>query len=210
MTKRGGIIAFGVIAAVIVAGSVFYLSRDDTPIFMGTEHGSHIPSNPAAAMIPWRNSEEDMAAFFPGATVPSASQPKIIALSQHRQEIQQRLGPDISLDSNALYIFPVPGHGAVLLRRASGEYGAIEVVLAVDEKQKVVSVRIQRHREPPDIATAITSPTFLSAFRGKTAEDDFIIGKGLPAIPEVAKTSATAIARAVRALLIEYNAGARS
>jgi hypothetical protein len=157
-------------------------------------------------MVPWRNPTSDTHAFFPGARVPDASSPTVVPLSRQRAAVQQRLGADTPLDSNALYVFRVGAEGSILLRRAAGEYGAIEVVLGIGSDGRARGVRLQRHREPPVVASAL-SERWLAAFRGRTATDDFTVGRSLPAVPPAAVRSATAVARAVRALLIEYDAG---
>jgi Na+-translocating ferredoxin:NAD+ oxidoreductase RnfG subunit len=91
-----------------------------------------------------------------------------------------------------------------LVRRAAGEFGAIEVVVGVGLDGRVTGVRIQRQREPRAIADAITSPAWLSAFKGKTSESPIVIGQDMPAVSMGANTSATVVADAVRALLVEF------
>ena len=158
-------------------------------------------------MVPWRAPRADLDVFFPGAALPDSAAPRVLALSSKRAEIIRRLGNETPLDSNALFVFPVEGRGAILLRRAAGEFGAIEVVLGVDTAGKVVGLRLQRHREPPEIERALTARPFLMSFSGKTAQSHF----ELPAqTPPVAEKSARAVLRAVRALLIEYDAGTRA
>lgn len=143
----------------------------------------------ATPMCPWRFPERDLARFFPGHR---SWRQDTLVLSPHRLEILGRLGPGAVLESNALYLYRIDGAGSVLVRRLEGEYGAIEVVVAVGPDRRVVGLRVQRHREPPATARLIESPSFAAAFRGKGAADP---------LPQ----SHPGIARAVRSLLIELD-----
>ena len=159
----------------------------------------------APAMCPWRDPEGDRARFFPGS---SGFTQDTLILSASRLEILRRLGPGIPLLSNTLYAFRVRREGKVagtiLLRSARGEYGVIEVVLAVNPERKIIGLRLQRHREPPQIAAALTDIHWLQSFQGKSAKDSFQLGKDLRDVPEAARPSARAVAATVRSLLIEY------
>ena len=56
--------------------------------------------------------------------------------------------------------------GRVLFRRARGEYGAIGVLLAVDERARSW-IRMQRRREPEPVARYLALPAWAPASRGK-------------------------------------------
>lgn len=160
----------------------------------------------APAMCPWREPEKDLQHFFPGANDYSRD---TLILSSLRLEIMKRLGKDVPLESNSLYAYRVHRQkqtcGTILVRRTAGEFGAMEVVLAVNPERQVVGLWLQRHREPPAIARVIEDAKWLGKFTGKKADDDFTIGQGLPVVPPDAEKSATAVAQAVRSLLIEYD-----
>jgi hypothetical protein len=157
-------------------------------------------------MCPWRDPKADLHRFFPDA---SDYKLEALILSSVRLEVIKRLGPETPLESNALYIYRAyrgkEERGAFLVRRAAGEFGAIEVVVAIDTAGHVVGIHLQRHREPPEIAAALVSPAWLGAFKGKTAKDSLRVGGGLPSVPPASGKSAEAVARTVRALLIEYD-----
>ncbi len=199
-----GIVVVGLVGGALGLG---YLLKDDSASVKTTYARPDAFAQKGQAMVPWRNPKADMAALFPGAPLPDSTSPKVLALSAKRAELLQRLGKDTPLDSNALYVYPIDGRGAVLLRRAAGEFGAIEVVLGIDASGKVVGVRLQRHREPPEIEKALISPAFLESFSGKTAQSTFELPSDFPS---AAQSSARAVLRAVRALLIEYDAGTRA
>lgn len=163
------------------------------------------------AMCPWREPDADLHRFFPKATHYKRD---TLILSSLRVEVLRRLGPKVPIQSNTLYAYraqtQTPNEenatvGTLLVRRVSGQWGAIEMVLAVNNARRVVGLRIQRHREPPEVAAILTGAKWLGAFRDKTANDAFVVGQDLPPVPEAAQVSAQAIAGAVRALLIEYD-----
>ena len=162
----------------------------------------------AAPMCPWRDPEGDLKTLFPGA---DSYKQETLILSAVRVEIQKRLGTGAGPETNALYVYRVSQgampRGVILVRRTSGEYGAIEAVVGRDADGKIVGVRIQRHREPPQIAAALTDAHWLGAFVGKTDANAFRVGGDLPAVPPAAQKSADALAQCIRALLIEYSVG---
>ena len=198
---RKSVAGFTLAGVLGIGAGLVYLLRDDSGEVKTTYARRDPLAQNAPAMVSWRDPKADMAALFPGAPVPDSSAPKVIALSSKRAQLMKSLGKETPLDSNALYVYPVAGSGAVLLRRAAGEFGAIEVVLGIENSGKVAGVRIQRHREPPEIEKILTSPKFLGSFSGKTAQSDF---------SKDTEKSLRAVSLAVRALLIEYDAGTRA
>lgn len=126
-------------------------------------------------------------------------------LSGLRVELAERLGRRPTAEENLLRFHQVYRDdqplGMILVHRVKGEFGAIELVVAVDGAHVVRGVRLQRQREPDEIATAI-GPAWLEGFRGKSVRDRFRPGSGLPAVPAVAGRSAEAIADGVRSLLV--------
>jgi hypothetical protein len=160
------------------------------------------------AMCPWRKPDRDMALFFPGAT---SYRTDVLALSSIRQRILERMGPAGRLDSLALDVHQVLRQGkvvgSVLVRRAAGPHGAIEVVTAIDQEGKVAGVSIQRQREPEEVARWITSHDWLKSFEGKSAES-LVLSPRAPVSPQ-ASEAATTIQKTVRSLLIEFEEAER-
>jgi dihydroorotase-like cyclic amidohydrolase len=95
---------------------------------------------------------------------------------------------------NLINIFP---SGSI----TKGENGAIEVVLFVATDNKVSGVVIQRHREPAIIAKQLLDPAFLNAFKGLAPTSTF---------PTFKNKSQQAVSDAIRAMLVEYDAGSRA
>ncbi len=157
----------------------------------------------AAPMCPWRKPESDLKLFFPGAT---RYETETRILSGRRLELADRLGRAPTGDENALRVYPVyqehTALGAVLTRRVKGEFGAIELVLAVNTHQEVCGLRLQRSREPASIAGALQDPRWLHSFGGKSANSPLKIGQDIPDVPPDARNSAEAIAHGARSLLI--------
>src|SRR5205807_2669853 len=135
----------------------------------------HLAAPPEAApMCPWREPEADMRRFFPGA-IRHETETRI--LSGQRLELMRRLGRPPLPDEHSAYLHRIyTGDqlaGTILTRRVRGQYGAIEIVLAVGTGGRVRGVRLQRLREPEAIAKALQSPRWLAAFQGRTAENDW-------------------------------------
>jgi hypothetical protein len=189
-------------------------SASDAPEIevIGLEQAPHqdTAAKESPAMCPWRSPERDLRAFFPAAT---GYRSETLILSPLRMEIMGRLGPGVPLESNSLYVYRVVGkaadktspQGTFLVRRTSGEYGAIEVVVAVGEDRRIVGIGLQRHRELPAISAVMASRAWRSAFSGKSSTAAFRMGDDLPVVPVVARRSCAAVASAVRSLVIEFD-----
>jgi len=74
--------------------------------------------------------------------------------------------------------------------------GHIEMLVALDKDGSIKDIRVLGHSETPEYAAGITQPEFLGQFKGKSAEDDFIVGKDVDAI-----THATISSKAVAGIL---------
>lgn len=163
----------------------------------------HAQATAAAPMCPWRDPDADLRAFFPTAT---RQQTATLILSGVRPELARRLGRTPSADENALYLHRVYRAdrllGSIMTRRAKGEFGAIEIVVATDAQGVAHGLHYQRLREPPGITAALRAPRWLQAFQGKRADDDWQLGADLPTVPAEAQVSAQAVVDAVRSLLI--------
>jgi hypothetical protein len=141
--------------------------------------------------------------LFPPAT---GFQVQTLILSGLRTELFKQLGRPATGDENALHLYrvyagPTP-QGVVLTRRVKGAYGAIELVLAVNTNGRVQGLRIQRQREPENIALAINDPAWLESFVGKTSGSSWQLGGDVPDVSEEARTSAEAVIQGTRSLLI--------
>jgi hypothetical protein len=163
-----------------------------------------------APLCPWREPERDLRQFFPGAT---GTREERRILSHLRVALIHDLGRPLTADELLLRSFRVlrgeQTLGTILLRRVKGEYGAIELVLAVSPEEKVLGLRLQREREPEATARAIMSPAWLAAFKGKTAGSPLRLGEDLPRVRAEARRSAGAIVEGVRSLLILQRAAER-
>ena len=157
----------------------------------------------AAPLCPWRETDADLKRFFPSAT---RYELETRILSGLRVELAERLGRVPTGDENALHVYRIYADqtplGAVLTRRVKGDYGAIELVLAVNPDGEVRGLRLQRLREPEPIASALQHPSWLGAFEGKRAGNSLQIGHDLPEVPTEARASADAIIDGTRSLLI--------
>lgn len=188
------------VAIVVIAGGLVartWLQKSAAPLKLEYSTKNAFASK-GVAMIPWRDPAKDIQKIFPGAPIPDTGNPSVVALSRHRLALIKKLG---KLDHNALYVHKITNKGVVVLRRAKGENGAIEVVVFVTQAKIIAGIAIQRHREPNNIAVKLGAPSFLNAFNGLTAESTF------PTFPE---KSLQAVSDVIRALLVEYDAGSHA
>jgi hypothetical protein len=170
---------------------------------------AHTHAEPAP-LCPWREPQRDIRAFFPGAT---GTREETIILSHLRVAMIRDLGRPLTSEEMLLRPFRVlrgsERLGTVLVRRVKGEFGAIELVLAVAPEGTVRGLRVQRMREPAPIAAALTAPGWLSAFQGKTADSPLQSGEDLLRVNEETSRSAAAVADGVRSMLILLRAAER-
>jgi hypothetical protein len=157
----------------------------------------------APPLCPWRQPEADLRALFAGAT---GYQTETRILSGQRVELAERLGRAPEPDEHSLHLYRVRAGeatiGTVLTRRVKGEFGAIELVLAVDPDGRVRAVRLQRLREPQPAAAALENADWLGQFAGGSTASDWRLGGLVPTVPSSAAASAQAIVDGVRGLLI--------
>ena len=157
----------------------------------------------AAPLCPWREPGTDLTSFFPSTT---RYEVETRILSGLRLELAERLGRVPSGDENALRVYPVfcaqIPLGVVLTRRVKGEFGGIELVLAVNTNQEICGLRLQRLREPMAIASALGNSHWLGSFDGKSVHCPLKLGQDIPEVPADARNSAEAIVDGVRDLLV--------
>ena len=161
------------------------------------------PARELTPPCPWRDPENDLKTFFPGAT---RYAPEERILSERRLELKRRLGrqptgEDLLLRLNRVYRDEAP-LGSVLTRRVKGQSGAIEIVLLVTEDGPVQGLRLQGLREPAPISAAVQNPEWLGSFKGLSASSDLRLGQEIPDVAPQARPSAEAVVEAVRTLLI--------
>jgi hypothetical protein len=205
---RGWVTATAIGAALVGTGAALYLARSSS----ATEvlRAPHVTQVDVPPVCPWRSPEADMRRFYPGT---HGYRSERLSLSSHVLALTRRLGRrpasgELSLDRYAIE----PGaQGRVLIRRVSGEYGAIELLLALDGAGRVRGMRLQRLREPEPVARYLESSAWQSRFAGLGAADLPPANADLKGVPAAARVSASAIAEGVRTLLIlddEAGAGA--
>jgi hypothetical protein len=158
----------------------------------------------ASGLCPWRNRLADMQKFFPGSD--SAVDTNLVVSSQ-RLAISRQLGRPTTGDENALRVYRIMRNtnccGTVIARRVRGEYGLIELVIAVDAGSNAIKgAEIQRLREPEPAATALQSKSWLQLFCGLSESSNWQPVANSPLLPPQAKTSAAAITDAARTALV--------
>lgn len=172
--------------------------------------GLLVPIPPLQADVcVWRDPERTMQRIFPNArdyrTVTVKMTPGSIAA------IERLLGEPLDESEKVEFNFyevvgEVEGKpktiGTIMALAGKGEYGAIEVVIGVNNNGAVVGAYIQRSRER--VTRALQSPEFLKQFVGKRKDDGFAVGAEIrPASPE-AESASRIVAFVIKKMLIFY------
>lgn len=177
-----------------------WLSRSSLALLLG------LAATASAALCVWRQPDSDIAGIFGNGSY------KTVFLDigpAARQRVEKRLGFALDPDETQFKFFPVyQGKrqvGTVMTHAGKGQFGAIEVVVAVvptDSGVAVKEVRIQRDREKAK--AALRSSKFLGQFKGMTAQSEFELGGRVKTAAPGAERASAAVARAVRKLLVAY------
>ena len=195
----------------LAAGAALVARRVSERISSEVVSVSSIKTPEAAPLCPWREPESDLKVFFPGATR-YAVETRI--LSGMRLELSKQLGRTPTGDENALRVYRVYHYaelvGSVLTRRVKGEHGGIELILAVDTKEIVRGLRLQRLREPAAISSALDNPSWLDLLAGKRASDPWQFDADISPVSKEAQPSAQAILEGARSSLILLAAAERA
>lgn len=165
------------------------------------------PRPASASLCVWRAPDEDITSIYDATSYKTVFEDIGDDL---RARIEERLGYELDADETQFKFFPVFNGeeqvGTVMTHAGKGQFGVIEVVVAVIDTGTgaiVKAVRIQRDREKAK--AAIRSKEFLGQFKGLTSSDGFEIGADLSSAEDGAERSSQAIANAVRKLLIVYD-----
>lgn len=164
----------------------------------------------SASLCVWRQPDTDIAGIFGSGSYKTI----FLGISDaQKARIEKRLGFKLDDDETQFKFFPVfkgkQRAGTVMTHAGKGQFGAVEVVVAVvpgDSGPVVKEVRIQRDREKAK--AALRSREFLGQFKGMGSNDDFRMTKdesGLRPAAKGAEKSSQAVANAVRKLLVVYD-----
>lgn len=93
--------------------------------------------------------------------------------------------------------------GAVMLSSGQGYAGAVNLLVSIDTGGEVRTVKISDHRETAGIGDKVETPSFLSQYVGKTAEDPIVVGQDISAVSGATVTS-RAVAAGVRKSLANH------
>lgn len=158
----------------------------------------------------WRDPEPTMQKIFPPArdykTVTVKMTPERIAA------IEEALGAKLDESEKSEFNFydiigVAEGKpqklGTVMALAGKGEYGAIEVVIGVEDSGKIVGAYIQRSRERA--TKAIQAAEFLNQFAGKTKDDGLDVGKELKPAASDAEAASRIVAFVVKKMLVFHD-----
>lgn len=160
-------------------------------------------TNAFAALCVWRKPDQDIKKFFPGADTYKTD---VKDPSKKKTVIEKRIGRSLDSDEQEFKLYRVINGGkkvgTIMTHLGKGQYGAIEIVVALDNNGKVKGVGIQRDREKK--RTELRSEKFLGQFKGKDINDPVAVGKDIKPVPGAEKSSDT-VAFSVKKLLVIYD-----
>jgi len=170
-----------------------------------------VPAGSAvASLCVWRQPDTDISGIFGSGSYKTVFADIADSL---KLKIEKRLGFALDADETQFKYFPVykgkKRVGTVMTHAGKGQFGAIEVVVAVvegDSGPAIKEVRIQRDREKAK--AALRSKEFLGQFKGMTVNDEFLVANdetGLRSAAKGAEKASQAVATAARKLLIVYD-----
>lgn len=159
-----------------------------------------------AALCVWRNPGSDIQEFFGSGDYRTL----VVNVGNQKAAIESRIGTSLDADENVLQFWPVTRNGqrvgTVSTHLGRGDYGAIEVVIAIvdppNAPAKVQQVKIQRDRERH--RQQLRSAEFLNQFKGKQANSTLKVGQDIrPAHPNAVRGSEV-VALSVKKMLVAY------
>jgi hypothetical protein len=162
----------------------------------------------AASLCVWRQPDSDISGIFGSGR----SYRTVFAdiADTLKRKIEKRLGFPLDADETQFKFFPVfkgkERVGTVMTHAGKGQFGAIEVVVAVvegDSGPVIKEVRIQRDREKAK--AALRGREFLGQFEKMGLTDAFKVGVDLKTAAQGAEKASQAVAAAARKLLIVYD-----
>jgi len=160
-----------------------------------------------ASLCVWRNPDSDIQEFFGGGNYRSLS----VNVGSHKSAIEAAIGTSLDSDETQFKFWPVIQNGqrvgTVASHLGKGDYGAIEVIVAIVDPAngpaKVKAVKIQRDRER--YREQLRSSTFLDQFKGKQATSALKVGADVVAAHPQAVTASQVVALSCKKLLVAYN-----
>lgn len=165
-----------------------------------------IATGALASLCVWRNPDADIQEFFGGGNYRTL----LVNVGSKKAKIEQRIGTSLDSDELQLKFWPVTRNGqrvgTVASHLGKGDYGAIEVVVAIvdpaDGPAKIKAVKIQRDREK--YRGALRSAEFLNQFKGKQAKSKLQVGVDInPAHPSAVRSSKV-VALSAKKMLVAY------
>ena len=159
-----------------------------------------VASTSFASLCVWRKPDQDIRQFFPTA---DTYKTEVKEPGSKKSAIEKRIGRKLDADEQEFKFFRIIDGGkkigTIMTHLGKGQYGAIEIVVAIDNAGKVKGVGIQRDREKK--RAELRSDKFLGQFAGKTAGDPVAVGKDIKPVPGAEKSSDT-VAFSVKKLLV--------
>lgn len=161
----------------------------------------------AASLCVWRQPDADISGIFGSGSYKTVFADITDSL---KLKIEKRLGFPLDADETQFKYFPVfkgkERVGTVMTHAGKGQFGAIEVVVAViegDSGPVIKDVRIQRDREKAK--AALRGKEFLGQFKGRGLTALYKVGEDLKTAAKGAEKASQSVATAARKLLLVYD-----
>ena len=182
------------------------IGRFGIPLLLATVLALGTLSMAVASLCVWRNPDADIKAFFGGGTYRTV----LASVGSKKAKIEKRIGQKLDSDELQLKFWPVIRNGqrvgTVTSHLGKGDYGAIEVVIAIvdppNAPAKIKAVKIQRDRER--YRSALRSATFLDQFKGKQANSKLRVGEDIKSAHPGAVNGSKVVALSAKKLLVAY------
>jgi hypothetical protein len=197
----GGKPAWWILVALLFGGvllAFFVRSPEQTTVYEPV-----VPRVDPGSPVPWRNAEQEMTNWFPGAT---HHQIRDLVLSSRRPELQAKLNRPVLPEEMSLHLYQVRSNetvvGFVLTRRFKTKTGAMELVAALSEQGELRVVKIQRSREPEQVLKELERFDLARSLKPNSIANG---NQTTPGSPETINL-AEKIGEEVRAMLVLFEA----
>ena len=159
-----------------------------------------------ASLCVWRNPDADHPGVLRGGSYRHGAGQR----GQQEGGIEAAIGTSLDPDETQLKFWPVIRNGqrvgTVASHLGKGDYGAIEVLIAIvdppDGPPKIKAITIQRDREK--YRSALRSNAFLGQFAGKQAASALTVGVDITAAHPSAVKASRVVALSAKKMLVAY------
>ncbi|MCU0640490.1 MAG: FMN-binding protein [Candidatus Margulisbacteria bacterium] len=126
----------------------------------------------------------------------------VYQFTQPRIESNARL----TMENSKKEVLPASGKGRALAVTVRGYGGEIELLVGIDQQERISGLKVLSHKETPGLGANIVRPDFLGQFKGKKRTDPLEAKKDIDAISG-ATISSRAVCNGVKDALERFQSG---